>query len=164
MEFLGIGLPELLLIAVAALVILGPDRLPEAMSKLGQFIRQFRALTNGVTDQFARELQIEELRRQTTQIYDETRQATNVFSVPRSPASPALPARSAEAFDAEVVSPATPVGEAAPTPAPEPVWSDPDPTRAVAGGVPAENSQTRLSAPAETGGTPPPAPTPKPGS
>lgn len=42
MEIFGIGLPELLLIGVIALIVLGPERLPEAARTLGKGIADFR--------------------------------------------------------------------------------------------------------------------------
>ncbi len=42
MEIFGIGLPEILLIAVIALIVLGPDRLPEAARTLGKGVADFR--------------------------------------------------------------------------------------------------------------------------
>ena len=42
MDIFGIGLPEILLIAVVALIILGPDRLPEAARSLGKGVADFR--------------------------------------------------------------------------------------------------------------------------
>jgi sec-independent protein translocase protein TatB len=41
---LDIGMPEFLVIAVVALVVLGPERLPEVMRRAGQFYRQAREL------------------------------------------------------------------------------------------------------------------------
>jgi Tat protein translocase TatB subunit len=41
-EILGIGLPELLIIAIVALIVLGPDRLPEAFRALGKGVGDFR--------------------------------------------------------------------------------------------------------------------------
>jgi Tat protein translocase TatB subunit len=42
MEIFGIGLPEILLIVVVALIVLGPERLPEAARTLGKGIADFR--------------------------------------------------------------------------------------------------------------------------
>jgi len=41
-EVFGIGLPELMLIAVIALIVLGPERLPDAARTLGKGIADFR--------------------------------------------------------------------------------------------------------------------------
>jgi sec-independent protein translocase protein TatA len=43
----GIGLPELMVICVIALVVFGPKRLPEAGKALGQAIRDFKASMEG---------------------------------------------------------------------------------------------------------------------
>ena len=42
MEIFGIGLPELLVIAVVALIVMGPDRLPEAARTIGKAVYDFR--------------------------------------------------------------------------------------------------------------------------
>lgn len=42
MEIFGIGLPELLLIGVIALIVLGPERLPDAARMLGKGVADFR--------------------------------------------------------------------------------------------------------------------------
>ncbi|HET9496282.1 MAG TPA: Sec-independent protein translocase protein TatB [Chloroflexia bacterium] len=42
MDIFGIGLPEILLIAVVALIVLGPERLPEAARAAGKAIRDLR--------------------------------------------------------------------------------------------------------------------------
>jgi Tat protein translocase TatB subunit len=49
MDFLGIGLPELLLILVVALIVVGPRRLPEVAAQLARFIREFRKYSSNVT-------------------------------------------------------------------------------------------------------------------
>jgi sec-independent protein translocase protein TatA len=43
----GIGLPELMVICVIALLVFGPKRLPEAGKALGQAIRDFRTSMEG---------------------------------------------------------------------------------------------------------------------
>lgn len=43
----GIGFPELMVIAVIALLVFGPKRLPEAGKALGQAIRDFKASMEG---------------------------------------------------------------------------------------------------------------------
>jgi len=60
MDFFGIGLGELLLILVLALIIWGPRRLPEISHKLGSMVRALRKATNDFTAQVSREIDIEE--------------------------------------------------------------------------------------------------------
>jgi sec-independent protein translocase protein TatA len=43
----GIGLPELLIICVIALLVFGPKKLPDAGKALGQAIRGFKASMDG---------------------------------------------------------------------------------------------------------------------
>ena len=43
----NISATELLVIAVVALLVLGPDKLPDAMRKLGRATREIRRLTSG---------------------------------------------------------------------------------------------------------------------
>ena len=47
----GIGMPELLVILVVALVVLGPKRLPEVARSLGKGLAEFRRATSDVTDE-----------------------------------------------------------------------------------------------------------------
>jgi sec-independent protein translocase protein TatB len=48
----GIGMPELLVILVVALVVLGPQRLPELARTLGKAMAEFRRQTSEVMDEF----------------------------------------------------------------------------------------------------------------
>ena len=47
----GIGAPELLVILVVALVVLGPKRLPEVARALGKAMAELRRATSGITDE-----------------------------------------------------------------------------------------------------------------
>src|SRR5689334_7792060 len=51
MEIFGIGLPEIMLILVVALVIFGPEKLPEIAGQAGRMIRQFRQMTAEATSE-----------------------------------------------------------------------------------------------------------------
>jgi Tat protein translocase TatB subunit len=42
----GIGMPELILIAVVALIVLGPKKLPDLAKSLGRAVREFRKATS----------------------------------------------------------------------------------------------------------------------
>jgi sec-independent protein translocase protein TatA len=46
----SIGVPELIIILVIALVVLGPKRLPEAGRALGRGLREFKDSLNSVKD------------------------------------------------------------------------------------------------------------------
>ena len=47
----GIGVPELLVILVVALIVLGPKRLPEVAKALGKGLAEFRKATSDLTDE-----------------------------------------------------------------------------------------------------------------
>jgi sec-independent protein translocase protein TatB len=52
----GIGLPELMVIAVVAVVVFGPDKLPDYARQAGRFVRQMRNLARSAQDQLREEL------------------------------------------------------------------------------------------------------------
>ncbi|HZH42518.1 MAG TPA: Sec-independent protein translocase protein TatB [Lysobacter sp.] len=58
-----LGFSELLLIALVALVVLGPQRLPKAARFAGLWVRRARAQWHSVKSEFEREIADEELRR-----------------------------------------------------------------------------------------------------
>ncbi|MGN6561050.1 MAG: Sec-independent protein translocase subunit TatA/TatB [Thermomicrobiales bacterium] len=55
----GIGAPELLVIAVLALIIFGPEKLPEIASQVGKAIRDFRRMSDELTGEFNRTMQLD---------------------------------------------------------------------------------------------------------
>jgi sec-independent protein translocase protein TatB len=52
----GIGLPEFLVIFVVAVVVFGPDRLPDFARQAGRFLRQVRTFTQAARDDLRSEL------------------------------------------------------------------------------------------------------------
>ena len=46
----GIGLPELIIIAVIALLVVGPKKLPDLAKSLGKGFNEFKKATEGITD------------------------------------------------------------------------------------------------------------------
>ena len=57
-SFFGIGIMELFLIAIVALLVLGPERLPHAIRETARYIRMLRNLSSEFTSQFSEELKI----------------------------------------------------------------------------------------------------------
>lgn len=53
---LGIGLPELMVIALVAVVVFGPDRLPELARQAGRMVRELRKLARSAQNQLREEL------------------------------------------------------------------------------------------------------------
>ncbi len=70
-----IGFSELLLIAVVALVVLGPERLPKAARFGGLWVRRARAQWYSVKAELERELEAEELKRSLQETQASLRQA-----------------------------------------------------------------------------------------
>ncbi len=52
----GIGLPELAVILVVAVIVFGPDKLPDLARQAGRMVRQLRTLANTAQDQLREEL------------------------------------------------------------------------------------------------------------
>ena len=52
----GVGLPELAVIAFVAVLVFGPDRLPELAKQAGQMIRKAKAFANAARDELRAEL------------------------------------------------------------------------------------------------------------
>lgn len=59
MNVFGIGPPELIAIMIVALIIFGPQKLPEIGAQLGKAIRDFRQMTNDVTGEFNRTMTLD---------------------------------------------------------------------------------------------------------
>ena len=55
-----IGLPEFVVIALIALIVFGPDRMPEMVGQAARWIRKVRTQASDVTSQFTQELDIPE--------------------------------------------------------------------------------------------------------
>jgi len=55
MNFFGIGLPEMVLILVVALLVFGPKKLPEVGRSMGKAIRSFQDASKEFENEFKRE-------------------------------------------------------------------------------------------------------------
>jgi len=52
----GIGLPELAVIALVAVFVFGPDRVPELAAQAGRFLRTLKKMANNARDELRDEL------------------------------------------------------------------------------------------------------------
>jgi TatA/E family protein of Tat protein translocase len=64
--FGSIGMPELIIILVIALIIFGPRKLPELGRSLGRSINEFRKASNELRSTLEEEIRVEEQRDRTT--------------------------------------------------------------------------------------------------
>ncbi|KFL35126.1 MULTISPECIES: Sec-independent protein translocase protein TatB [unclassified Sulfurospirillum] len=58
----GMGIGEILLIAIIAIIFLGPEKLPDAMVKGAKFFKSFKNSINDVKSSFEQEMKIQELK------------------------------------------------------------------------------------------------------
>ena len=150
-----IGFQELLLVAIVALLVLGPERLPQALRTLGLWIGRMRRSFNAVKNEIEREIGMDEIRRQLhneavmeelKRIERDVRSTVNEAARPQADAQPA-------ATELQMGAPR----EAAPGANPEP---QPQPQPRVIGTVrPVDTSTQTMSPPA----APVPAEHPDPG-
>ena len=74
-----IGFPELILLCIVTLLILGPERMPEAVRTLGLWLGRLRRSFNRIKTEIEREVGMEDVRRQlyNESLRDEVRKAEN---------------------------------------------------------------------------------------
>jgi TatA/E family protein of Tat protein translocase len=58
----GLGVPELVLIFIVALIVFGPKRLPEIGRTLGKALGEFKKATDDLKNTVEREVRLDELR------------------------------------------------------------------------------------------------------
>jgi Tat protein translocase TatB subunit len=98
----GIGTPELLVILIVALIVLGPKRLPEVARALGKGLAELRRATSGLS---------EELQNARIMLEQEAQAAVHKPATPPASAAPAS-AAPASAAPAPLQAPAARVGVA----------------------------------------------------
>jgi sec-independent protein translocase protein TatB len=83
-----IGFAELLVCAIVALLVLGPERLPGTVRTVGRWIGRARHTVNQFTDQIDREIRADELKRRIDEemkkvgVNDVTRQVNEALNAP----------------------------------------------------------------------------------
>lgn len=123
----GIGFTELMVLAVAALIIVGPKDLPMMMRRLGQFVGKGRAMARefqAAFDDIARQSELEDLRKEIEElkISNSLKQATSDLSDYEKDVNSAVMAQSrSEAAEklAQQTSPEIPEAESEPEAKPE---------------------------------------------
>jgi sec-independent protein translocase protein TatB len=65
-----IGFSELMVIAVVALIVIGPERLPKVARTLGHLLGRMQRYVNDVKSDIAREMQLDELKKLQAQMQD----------------------------------------------------------------------------------------------
>lgn len=103
--FGSLGMPELILIFVVALIIFGPRKLPELGRSLGRSLGEFRRASNELRNSLEEEVRLEEQR--TTRPAPPTQPVAQPAEAPPPEASPA-PAAPPEAT--EFIDPPPPEG------------------------------------------------------
>jgi sec-independent protein translocase protein TatB len=121
----GLGFGEIVIIAILALILLGPDRLPDAAKTLGKTLREIRKHTDDLKEQFE------------TEIYADERKKARPALVPPVPNAPGGPAGPPPAATVENVpgleAALVDAGEDAPPPPPAPDAPAPAPPGGAAG-------------------------------
>jgi len=67
----GIGMPELILIAVVALIVLGPKKLPDLAKSLGRAVREFQKATTELKETFQVDSEISEAKKAFNEFHSE---------------------------------------------------------------------------------------------
>jgi sec-independent protein translocase protein TatB len=58
MELFGVGANELLVVAILAAIVLGPERLARVAREAGKFVRNIKAYFNSLSDELKTELDV----------------------------------------------------------------------------------------------------------
>lgn len=83
-----IGFSELVVIALVALVVLGPERLPRAARFAGLWVRRARAQWYAVKSEFEQELAADELKRSLRDTRETLHEAGDALREPQAPQPP----------------------------------------------------------------------------
>lgn len=103
--FGSVGLPELLLIFVIALLLFGPRKLPEIGKTLGKALNEFKRASNDLQRSLEEEIAVDELK-QTKREIESAAALTAPASAPAAAAEPAPPqATSSESVEQKPTEP-----------------------------------------------------------
>ncbi len=83
----GMGFAEILIIAVIAVIFLGPDKLPETMVNIAKFFRSLKTTVANAKDSLEQELHVSELKKEALSYKEELMSASNELNKVTSMAS-----------------------------------------------------------------------------
>ena len=121
-----IGFSELMVIALVALVVIGPERLPRVARTAGHLLGRLQRYVSDVKSDINREIQLEELKKMQQQVEDSARNlqssVTQEFTSMETQLNQSLAQADATALPAEAMEAAVPFEPPPPaeTPAPAP--------------------------------------------
>lgn len=92
----GIGMPELIIILIVALIVVGPKRLPELARTLGRGLAELKRATNDVRNTLETELQIQDKA-------PVPPQRSKILTPPEEPLPPQAPADNASPPDPDLM-------------------------------------------------------------
>ena len=72
-----IGFSEMIVIAIVALVVIGPERLPKVARTAGHLLGRLQRYVNDVKSDINREMQLDELKKLQSQVTDSARELEN---------------------------------------------------------------------------------------
>lgn len=84
----GIGVSELLIIIVVALLVVGPKRLPDLAKSLGKGFSEFKKATEGVTESIKDTLRAEDIKENINGMKDSLLYGKNDTAPPQPPTDP----------------------------------------------------------------------------
>ena len=74
---LDIGFSEFLVVVVLAVLVLGPDKLPEAMKDFARFVKKIKKMWRDATADITKELEMEEMKEEIQKYKDELNRLQN---------------------------------------------------------------------------------------
>jgi Tat protein translocase TatB subunit len=79
MDFLGVGVPEVIVIIMLALIFIGPRDLPRMAARFGKFVRDLRMMSEGFTTEWRRELEAAVRLEELQEIKDELQETGQIL-------------------------------------------------------------------------------------
>jgi sec-independent protein translocase protein TatB len=124
-----IGFSELIVIALVALIVIGPERLPRVARTAGALLGRFQRYVNEVKSEVRREMEIDDLRKFQSELTDQVREVEQTIHKELHSAEDVARAALAEAEGTAVSSDAIAnTSPAAETAATQPAIAEPVPT------------------------------------